>query len=201
MSNFQMGLFSLDVKPSWFLSHIFTAIIHIKIFQDLPVYCYDFLPSILVKFHCRKVVGGNSVASADTPDVLNASSFRPLWISWNNGAIRVGNGSTVGLGTFLSYTDPSAVPVNYIAISGWDTSGIATVTYGETTTVTFHSINRIVSVAALNIEHFRMLMTVFKFNKWHCRWVTTIRHIVCNVDKTHWHVDYDSVNSVNYGCK
>lgn len=64
--------------------------------------------------------------------------------------IRVGNGTTVGVATFLAYTDPSAVPVHYIASSGWDASGTAIIIYGEIEMVTFnYCINSTVPIKVL----------------------------------------------------
>ena len=67
---------------------------------------------------------------ASMPDILNATVFRTFWISWENGFIRVGVGSVVGLGVFLQYTDTAPSPVNYMAVSGWDSPGTVVVNYG-----------------------------------------------------------------------
>ena len=41
-----------------------------------------------------------------------------LWVSWAGGVISVGVGATPGMGSaIVSYTDPAATPVNYVAFS------------------------------------------------------------------------------------
>ncbi|XP_071086095.1 uncharacterized protein [Haliotis cracherodii] len=56
---------------------------------------------------------------------LSATQFRDFWISWANGVISVGSGVEVGVGSFMTWTDPSPHPVNYIAVStGWGSKGL-----------------------------------------------------------------------------
>ncbi|XP_046377745.2 C3 and PZP-like alpha-2-macroglobulin domain-containing protein 8 [Haliotis rufescens] len=68
--------------------------------------------------------GHNVQASAHhTP--LSASLIRDFWISWANGVISVGSGVEVGVGRFMTWTDPSPHAVRYIAVStGWGSPGL-----------------------------------------------------------------------------
>ncbi|XP_056004596.1 C3 and PZP-like alpha-2-macroglobulin domain-containing protein 8 [Ostrea edulis] len=50
---------------------------------------------------------------------LSCDSFKSFWISWENGAIRVGRGHIIGHGEFMKWTDPSSHLVNYVGISTW----------------------------------------------------------------------------------
>lgn len=74
--------------------------------------------------------GGNVSTVANIPDLLNANQFRIFWISWANNFIQVGVGSVVGLGVFLQYSATTPSPVNYLAVSGWDSPGTVVVDYG-----------------------------------------------------------------------
>ena len=42
---------------------------------------------------------------------LSDSAYRPFWITWGNGQIKVGSGTTVGQNMFLS--DTNSQPINY----------------------------------------------------------------------------------------
>ena len=49
---------------------------------------------------------------------------RPFWISYENGLLKVGQGNSVGVDTFMQYTDPDPKPVNSIQVnSGKDANG------------------------------------------------------------------------------
>ena len=55
------------------------------------------------------------VAHSHAP--LDCNAFRPFWMSWDGGVIRVGTGPTVGQNEFMSFTDPTPTDVNNVAIS------------------------------------------------------------------------------------
>ncbi|XP_067668692.1 uncharacterized protein [Haliotis asinina] len=64
----------------------------------------------------------NRVTARHRP--LSATRFRDFWISWDGGVISVGTGTTVGVGRFMSWRDPSPHTVRYIAVStGWRSTG------------------------------------------------------------------------------
>jgi len=75
--------------------------------------------------------GGAAVVVNVTQDILNVTMFRQFWISWDNGFIRVGIGTVVGVGVFVQYLDSTAISVNYMAVSGWTSSGTVIVNYGS----------------------------------------------------------------------
>ncbi|XP_067668468.1 uncharacterized protein [Haliotis asinina] len=65
----------------------------------------------------------NRVTARHRP--LSATRFRDLWISWDDGVISVGTGTTVGFGRFMSWRDPHPHPIRYIAVStGWGSTGL-----------------------------------------------------------------------------
>ena len=54
---------------------------------------------------------------------LKADEYRPFWISWEGGLIKVGSGKQPN-GVFLEWQDPDPIPVNYIGIrTGWGSTG------------------------------------------------------------------------------
>ncbi len=56
-----------------------------------------------------------------TPNILNCDQYRHFWVSWDNneGIIRLGTGTIVGLLEFLSWTDPNFLIPESFAISTW----------------------------------------------------------------------------------
>ncbi|XP_046377746.2 uncharacterized protein LOC124149944 [Haliotis rufescens] len=63
------------------------------------------------------------VEARHTP--LSSTQFRDFWISWEDGVISVGAGKVVGVEMFMTWTDPTPHPVNYIAVStGWGSTGL-----------------------------------------------------------------------------
>jgi len=74
---------------------------------------------------------GTNLASAYTQRILDVSNFNMFWVSWSGGMIRVGTGSIVGQNTVLSYVDPNPSQVNFIALSAWNSPGIAIVYGGK----------------------------------------------------------------------
>ncbi|XP_046564872.1 uncharacterized protein LOC124273641, partial [Haliotis rubra] len=50
----------------------------------------------------------NRVTARHRP--LNGTQFRDFWISWEDGVISVGTGKVVGVGMFMSWTDPPLTP-------------------------------------------------------------------------------------------
>ncbi|XP_048247355.1 uncharacterized protein LOC124145114 [Haliotis rufescens] len=65
----------------------------------------------------------NRVTTRHTP--LFAFHSHDFWISWENGVIAVGTGMEVGVGTFMSWTDPSPHAVRDIAVyTGWGSTGL-----------------------------------------------------------------------------
>ena len=78
----------------------------------------------------RKGPQGPALASANTPKILDANNFKDFWISWTGGEISVGEGTSVGNRTFMTYKDFTPSAVNYLAFSGWDTPGIVYINYG-----------------------------------------------------------------------
>ena len=85
--------------------------------------------SLLCVVEHRRAKVDLEVARIDSPDFVDATSFRQFWISWYNGTVTVGFGKLPGINTFLTYIDPAPSPVNHIALSGWDVSGTALVDY------------------------------------------------------------------------
>ena len=65
---------------------------------------------------------GDSVIAVPTVDFLSSTSFQSFWVTWANGVIQVGQGTTVGEKTFMTYNDPTPSAVNSLAITGWNTS-------------------------------------------------------------------------------
>ncbi len=45
---------------------------------------------------------------------LSAEHYRPFWVAWDGGVVRVGSGCDINVNTFLSYTDPTPWEVNNI---------------------------------------------------------------------------------------
>ena len=57
--------------------------------------------------------------------LMNETEYREFWISWENGNIRVGTGSIVNSGIFMSWTHTCAFGVRNIEIStGMDGSAV-----------------------------------------------------------------------------
>lgn len=52
---------------------------------------------------------------------LSCTEFRPFWVSWGSGTIRVGEGREMGTGTFMEWSDPTSHPVNFLGFSSWST--------------------------------------------------------------------------------
>lgn len=50
---------------------------------------------------------------------LYCTEFRPFWVSWGSGTIRVGEGREMGTGTFMEWSDPTSHPVNFLGFSSW----------------------------------------------------------------------------------
>ncbi|VDI00443.1 Hypothetical predicted protein [Mytilus galloprovincialis] len=48
--------------------------------------------------------------------LLNCVEYRPFWISWNFGNIRVGKGNAVNFGTFYQWEDPNPVSIEGVGI-------------------------------------------------------------------------------------
>jgi hypothetical protein len=67
----------------------------------------------------------NMVASGSSPNILDADSFRPFWISWSNNNIIVGKGAVVGDDILVAYDEyDTPVAVNYLSITGFNISGM-----------------------------------------------------------------------------
>lgn len=71
------------------------------------------------------------MADVNTPKILDASTFRSFWISWEDGSIVVGQGNVVGQNVIMKYTDATPSRVNYIALSGWDAPGTVIIYRGR----------------------------------------------------------------------
>ena len=55
---------------------------------------------------------------------LNASEFKPFWISWTNGDIRVGTGTELFAKEFLRWRDNDPEEIRHIGVStGWGSNG------------------------------------------------------------------------------
>nr|XP_022343555.1 uncharacterized protein LOC111136752 isoform X1 [Crassostrea virginica] len=50
---------------------------------------------------------------------ISCTEYKPFWVSWRNGTIRVGEGQEVGTGVFMEWTDPNPHPVKFIGFSSW----------------------------------------------------------------------------------
>lgn len=48
--------------------------------------------------------------------LLNCVEYRPFWISWNSGNIRVGKGNAVNFGTFYQWEDPNPISIEGVGI-------------------------------------------------------------------------------------
>ena len=73
----------------------------------------------------RKAMKGTNLEDVTLPSILDPSNFKSYWISWTAGVIRVGQGTVVGNGVFMTLNDSAPSPVNYIALTGWSVSGKA----------------------------------------------------------------------------
>ena len=71
----------------------------------------------------RKQIIGTDYAENTSPRA-DCTVSKPFWIKWTSGTITVGEGYLVGIGSFMSYTDPTFSPVNRFRVStGYGTSG------------------------------------------------------------------------------
>ncbi|CAC5408476.1 unnamed protein product [Mytilus coruscus] len=52
-------------------------------------------------------------------NTLNCLEFRPFWINWSGGHIKIGRGSTLGVNMFVEWEDPSPSEVRSIGICTW----------------------------------------------------------------------------------
>jgi hypothetical protein len=66
------------------------------------------------------------LSSSTAADMLDANSNRPFWLSWIDGFIRFGRGSVVGENVVLEYKDAQPMPVNWLALAGYDVPGNVT---------------------------------------------------------------------------
>ena len=65
---------------------------------------------------------GDTVASADTPDILNPAEYRHFYVSFQNGDISIGQ---VGDRPLMEYTHDSPIPVNFVGFStGFGNTGV-----------------------------------------------------------------------------
>ena len=53
----------------------------------------------------------------ETHTFLNCDEPRDFWISWNEGVIRVGQGTELGWNKFLSYASDTPLQINYFIVS------------------------------------------------------------------------------------
>lgn len=75
----------------------------------------------------RRGLGGDTVATVATPDILSCSESRPFWIGWQNGNITVGRGNVTGQESFMSYADPAPYVIAAVSLaSGYDGNGNGT---------------------------------------------------------------------------
>ncbi len=45
---------------------------------------------------------------------LSEDQYRPFWVAWDGGVVRVDSGCEIDINTFLSYNDPTPLEVNNI---------------------------------------------------------------------------------------
>ncbi|XP_062616866.1 C3 and PZP-like alpha-2-macroglobulin domain-containing protein 8, partial [Saccostrea cucullata] len=64
---------------------------------------------------------GQAMANA-SHSPLSCNTFKPFWVSWENGTIETGEGKEIGNGKFMKWTDPKPHTVNFIGISSWHTA-------------------------------------------------------------------------------
>ena len=60
--------------------------------------------------------------SVDTPAILNCTKAVDFWISWSGTTIRVGRGTQVGSGVFMSWADNNRQIYAASLSSGWGTT-------------------------------------------------------------------------------
>ena len=67
----------------------------------------------------------SNVASARTPNILDCSKFKTLWVSWRGGFIEAGVGAIVGDNKVIDWQDPQPRGIHYVGIStGWGSTGL-----------------------------------------------------------------------------
>ena len=55
--------------------------------------------------------------SFEDTNTLSSSRYFTFWMSWKQGMIEVGSGSTVGLGRFLGWRNPTPVPIRALTVN------------------------------------------------------------------------------------
>ena len=68
--------------------------------------------------------GSENVKGVSAHGILSGDEFRAFWISWKNGLMEFGTGSTVGSSVVLQYNDTAPIQCNYLAVAGYGTNGI-----------------------------------------------------------------------------
>jgi len=68
----------------------------------------------------NKFENGPELSTAMTYGILNEFSFRPFWVSWNDGRLRLGQGTVIGQKVVLSYTDAKPFRPKFLSFAGWD---------------------------------------------------------------------------------
>lgn len=79
----------------------------------------------------RKGKKQEPVVEVDTKDLLHPDYFRPFWLSWTDGNVRVGKGHDVGQNTFIDYSDASPIHINYIGVAGDINPGVFLIDVGQ----------------------------------------------------------------------
>ena len=80
---------------------------------------------------------GDTVVEQWTRNILSDTNYVKIWMSWTNGTISVGRGTVINEDVIMKYTDLNPSPVNYIALSGWDSPGTVDINYGKLTVILF----------------------------------------------------------------
>ncbi len=62
--------------------------------------------------------------TAATTQILDCDTFQPFWVSWFNSVIKVGTGTVLEQGTFLSFNETSPVSIAGITFATGDPFGI-----------------------------------------------------------------------------
>lgn len=91
--------------------------IHVAVINEILF--NNSLSGVLYMVAYRSVIryGGVELAEYMETGILGCSELRYYWITWSNANIRIGKGSELNQLTFLSYTDPVFVGINFISCS------------------------------------------------------------------------------------
>eukprot|EP00906_Rhabdomonas_costata_P025061 RCo035913 len=72
----------------------------------------------------RTTRGGADAVLSSTPGVISSSEYRPFWVSWEGGAVSVGQGTKVNRNMFM-FTGTTGSAVNYVGVTtGLGASGL-----------------------------------------------------------------------------